>query len=1152
MIENPQLLQIKASAGSGKTYTLTRRFLELLGTAQQDGSTGPACTLSADGRHCWPEILAATFTNRAATEMKERVVRRLKEMALRTGESPEAPWTPALADRWVGTILRQYGALNIRTIDSLLTLLVRLSALDLRLPPDFEPAFAGPDFFEPLLDDVLETARHDDPALRDMLRRACETLIHHTDHVGFATGEKLRTRLLELLDWHLCNGALPTTDADAVRARLVTLHERMRHEATAVMRTAADENLAVAANFLKFLVKVEASSPFAKVPESAYLHKTNLDECLNKASRGNASAQADSAFAAFMSALTAFRTNGRLLQRALAIMPLVGIAETLARRLPDYQLREGKVPAQLLPQMARRVLDGEYGVSEAFCRMGTRLAHILVDEFQDTSKDQWAAIQPLAVECLSRGGSLTWVGDVKQAIYGWRGGDSALFDAVLRDGELLAIAGDGISGTLPRNWRSRPEIVHFNNDVFALLGDEAHATAVLRAMLPEGTPPDVFSEAVDELARAFTGAAQETPPRGDDETQEEGFVRLTHVAAFDSEELDAEVKTTLRSLFMGDLALRRRWRDVAVLVRTNGEAGRVATWLMEWDIPVVTENSLRLADHPLISQTVALLGFLDYPRDDLAFWEFAAGPELLGDAAGLDAPAMDDWLAEGGRGPLFTRFRDAFPAVWRRWIAPFYSRAGLMSVYDTVREVYTRFRVFDRYPEDAGFLRRFLEVVHAAEGQGLVSLSTFLDFWKRTGGDEKVPMPEGMDAVRVMTMHKAKGLEFPVVVIPFHHQADRADDTPVRMEVEGLDLLVPRCPEMGKPYYEAFAASVREQLHVLYVAWTRPVEELHAFITERKTGKGRSALLEGLKVLLGLCGVPETWGTWERGTIPASALADSAAEPAPERRPDQPESTPHTTASPARADSAPADTTPVVQEPAVQTVPPPQPAASACASETAPQATGHDTPSLMVDAAASIPAPASTPDDDWRPMQWLPRLKIFRNQLEEFTFTERRRGMLVHACLEALHPTGAPREDAARAVRHGIRAFPLPVPDEDAVAAELTTMLEWYAAQPETAHWLRHGTPEQGILDAQGRLHRTDLFVDDGNVRVVVEYKTGAPSPDHIEQVHRYLSLLLDADPRPVHGVLVYLDRRTTQRIDPAESGDTSNTIAHPAEARRP
>ena len=125
----PQLRQIRASAGSGKTYELTTSFLKhLSGAAEAGGGPFSGCSAVHSGPHGWPEILAVTFTNRAAAEMQERIIGRLKDTALGT-DKPAPGWTREQARRWVGIILRRYGALNVRTIDSLLHLIVRLTAL---------------------------------------------------------------------------------------------------------------------------------------------------------------------------------------------------------------------------------------------------------------------------------------------------------------------------------------------------------------------------------------------------------------------------------------------------------------------------------------------------------------------------------------------------------------------------------------------------------------------------------------------------------------------------------------------------------------------------------------------------------------------------------------------------------------------------------------------------------------------------------------------------------------------------------------------------------------------------------------------------------------------------------------------------------------
>lgn len=105
----------------------------------------------------------------------------------------------------------------------------------------------------------------------------------------------------------------------------------------------------------------------------------------------------------------------------MRIAPFVRLAQALVAAFLQNQEQEGALPGLLVPRLAREVLEGERGVPEALCRLGTRLTYFLVDEFQDTSREQWQALRPLLEEALSRGGSLTWVGDVKQSIYGWRG-----------------------------------------------------------------------------------------------------------------------------------------------------------------------------------------------------------------------------------------------------------------------------------------------------------------------------------------------------------------------------------------------------------------------------------------------------------------------------------------------------------------------------------------------------------------------------------------------------------------------------------------------------------------------------------------------------------------------------------------------------------
>lgn len=1056
----PQLRQIRASAGSGKTYELTTTFLTHLAAATEQGHDPFAgCRARPAGPCGWPEILAVTFTNRAAAEMQERIIGRLKDTALGLGCCAPG-WTEEQARRWVDTILRRYGSLNVRTIDSLLHLIVRLTALELDLPPDFEPVFATDEAVAPLLDAILEQSRHD-PRLHDLLEDACRNVFLHSPRTGFLAGNIVRERVMDLLDPVMGRGDLTLARPAEVAEGLNAMIRDLRDAVERLYHLIAQEKLACSANLRKALDVCRTCPPSLLPPKSEMLRKPRLDDCLNKASKGKASAEAEQAFEAIRRAVLRLNEEGTLLRRALRVMPFVKLAQELAGQLPDFLKHEGAIPADFIPRLARRVLSGDYGVPEAFCRLGTSLTHILVDEFQDTSREQWQAIHPLVLEALSRGGSLTWVGDVKQAIYGWRGGDATLFDEVCADGELCAVAPHPRIDTLPTNWRSCRAIVETNNALFRRLSEAEPARAVLAAMLPKDTPSPLLDALLAQqgalLQEGFKGAEQRIAPKKD-----EGYVRLRRVYGDKNDDLDQEIRRELLDRARS-IGLRRPWGDITVLVRSNSRAAQVAGWLMEEGIPVVTDNSFLLAEHPIVEQLVALLTFLDSPRDDLAFWTFLCGRQMLLPLLRLSPQRLEDWAAgrrtpERRHMPLFMAFREDFPDIWKRWIAPFHADAGLLTPYDITREVLGRLRIRERYPAEAVFVSRFLEIVHAAEGQGHTSLSSFLDHWNRHGQQEKAPMPEALDAVRVMTMHKSKGLQFPVVIVPWHHFAPRVDSPAVEARIAGLTVLTERCPACGLEHYKAIADTARESLHLLYVAWTRAEEELHAFLTETSASRSTPGLGHGLNLLLGA--LPMSGDDYERGTPPVV--------PAEERR----------------------------------TAPPFPP-------EESPEA----------------PAPD---DERWRPMHWLPRLRIFRNPLEEFSFTQKRRGIFAHHCLECLQTmgqiTGKPEEDARRAFRQGLLTFPLPIRDPQAVEKEVVDMLAWYASLPEAETWLRHGTPEQEIVDVTGELYRADLVVNDGKRITVVEYKTGAPTPAHETQLQRYMRLIAGASSLPVRGVLVYLD----------------------------
>ena len=161
-----------------------------------------------------------------------------------------------------------------------------------------------------------------------------------------------------------------------------------------------------------------------------------------------------------------------------------------------------------------------------------------------------------------------------------------------------------------------------------------------------------------------------------------------------------------------------------------------------------------------------------------------------------------------------------------------------------------RLDIWSRYPDEAAFVRRFLEIIHVAEGQGYGSLSSFLDYWNKHGQQESPHA--GNPRRRAGHDHaQIEGTAIPVVIVPWHNFSQRVDSPAVETHVDGLTVLAPRGPASGYAHYKAIADNAREALHLLYVAWTRAEEELHAFLTETSSSRNASGLGSGLNVLLG-------------------------------------------------------------------------------------------------------------------------------------------------------------------------------------------------------------------------------------------------------------------------------------------------------------
>ncbi len=1143
------LIQIKASAGSGKTYTLTRIFLELIRCSTWKQQPSTPVPLHPEASYAWQEILAITFTNKAAEEMRSRVLEGLKVLALKKEDSAEKTslWSRENARQFVEELLHDYGSLNMRTIDSLLTQAARLSSLDLGISPEFEPCFVLDDVTGPIFDNIAEKARAGDISMAALFNEASSQMVNDFRELGFIAGKSFRDRTLKMVSFLLqvspecffgnCgtddrifqlpspdgvpgmstvrqpSGIMTLTDTETASRYCRAYHEKLIQTAKRLKDLLQDVEVS-RGTLNKHLDSCIDSSDIYSLPSKnklGSLAKDSLDSCLKASSRGKADPEAYVLYKRLGSMLR----EAFLLKSSGRMLPFVEIGRVICLQLREHMRNQAIVPTMLIPHMLGTFLNGaekETNTAALLCRMGSPMTHILIDEFQDTSRQQWCVLLPLIQEALSQGGSLTIVGDVKQSIYGWRGGDSKLFDDVAKGTDFTSVdcqccadaepnideiikEGTLVNGllgkqkrtleSLPANWRSRQSIIDWNNAFFKTLEDKQEAKNLLTYCLSgfrqvsernQERAKALIDDQARRLSLAFSGVRQKPSER----TKEGGLVVIKRLPP-ECKDDDELLQENLKALVV-ELKQRYPLKDICILARSNEQCAEAASWLLEVEgISVVTENSLVIARQPIIEEIISLMRLVDSPDDEPSFWAAISG-SLFRFLSGNDE--WESWASQSHHAlGLAQYFKQSYPTLWEDYFVPLLYATGMSSPYDIALRAMNLWKAFgEPFKEQRGFLQRFLEIIHRAEEAGVTDLPSFLEFWDSKGKEERVPLPEGMDAVQIMTIHKAKGLEREVVILPwldfspsgssheYRLQTFNDDGSPDSVLVEGFEkmgMAAQISSDMGDDWDEMQLGCYREALHLLYVAMTRVKTELYAFAKKPMPdssgdNSGRKAFLVLLDKLL--------------HALPCNY--DGKAKL-------------------------------VLTEDEIRL-------------GEAPDGDTHH---------ADITLPSSRGDDESVSLS-MPGLSVLSSKLEEIGgWSAAKRGTLIHHCLEFLKISGkGARPDARLAAELGMNTFPLTVPDKDKVLDEITDILTWYAEQPDTDHWLSCGSPEQGILDEHKELRRMDLLVDDGAALTVVEYKTGVmgtiPRQEHCEQLQGYLSLLSMAEGRPARGVLVYLDRK--------------------------
>ena len=704
----------KASAGSGKTYTLAHTYIDLL----KD---------ELSYRH----ILAVTFTNKATAEMKERILEYLAA-------------DPASRQK-LTRILHDYSAFSVSTIDRFFQRALKAFAREIGQVADYQVELDRDSLIGEAMDRILDslTGEQAQEEILGWLRENVSDKLEAGDSPNVENSLHEMGKRLKSEERSALRRLHGIDDEEFGRERLVAIRESCRSiikDFTAKVKAAA-----------------EALPEYGKKNEDKQRESYTRVVRFKRIERPQKSLEKAAAGTPFMDL---FGRPYIIYRTALVLEPQVfslGLAREFFSQFEALLKERGVLCLDDGNSLLGRIIAGS-DAPFVYEKLGVRYEHFLLDEFQDTSNVQWQNFLPLLRESDSAGHDSLIVGDVKQSIYRWRDSDWRLLSEKVRDEFPRAEV-----SSRQQNFRSCREIVAFNNDFFSYAArqnglEDLYSDVCQEARTHDPQPGRVqvsFCDKADEIIRVVESV---------EEARKAGA----------------------------------RYGDIAVLVRGNAEGGEVAAELLSRGMPVVSDDSLRISSSFTVRKLLSLLECLENPSD-------AIGSFVAADA-GVEMPTEYHSLVDLCE-DILRQLRAAHPDIFR---------------------------------DETLFIESFMDYLREWTEVNGDNLRWFLQYWD---GDKRcISSPNNSDAITVLTIHKAKGLEFPWLIFPFaervlyYKRCERwcwldAAGTPFDPAVTGIysvELNGSTSDTLFAPYYEEERRmQMVDNMNVFYVALTRARCNLH-------------------------------------------------------------------------------------------------------------------------------------------------------------------------------------------------------------------------------------------------------------------------------------------------------------------------------------
>ncbi len=699
---------VTASAGSGKTHLLTQKYIELLLAKDAQGRMNP---------NSYRHILAVTFTNKATDEMKDRIIQKL---AGKPKDSDEY--------KLLTKMLHDYSGFSVSTIDKFFQNVMRAFAREMDQYASYRVELDTKSLLSQVVDLML--ASLEDPAqqpLREWLKEYALSRVEESE--GWNITDSLKKMAGQFLDESFlrklrdCAG-FPEMVSD--KKQMADFHREM----TRLLRCFEEEALQIGRDGMAWMqrnqIEPDGLHYGEKGPTMIFKKWAERHFDANRPTPGRMEGAVkkaaklhleDGLDILFDRVAQLFEEQYETYCTAKAIrqqLYLLGIYADLQRGLQTYLQENNVVLLQMSNDILNRIID-DSDTPFVYEKIGNRYDHLMLDEAQDTSRMQWDNFRPLFLNSQSTNGRSLIVGDIKQSIYRWRGSDWHLMDQYIKEG---LISNSLFGGSLDQNWRSGDAIISFNNEVFAKVGDE------LKKLRDETST--VIGEQVNQIYGTWDeqrgGTMQQTLPAKHAEDPQ-GYVRVRFL---DMEKEGQWRKKVLESLLQDIAALQKdayKPKHITILVRKNREGEEVAEWLMQNGIRVITEDSLLIGTSPCICKLMVLLSGSVEPDDPVN-------------------------------------------KIYALHQEPLEMELQSTSLYEMCEQM-LHSGVIPHTEHDIPFINAFLDAVLDYQEKYGSSLRNFVAWWNETGRKLKICAPDGEDAVRVMTIHKAKGLSIDAAIIPF-------------------------------------------------------------------------------------------------------------------------------------------------------------------------------------------------------------------------------------------------------------------------------------------------------------------------------------------------------------------------------------------------